>query len=419
MTSLQIIILVAALAQFVFELFLKLKNERHMASMRSVIPSGVEAVMDEDTWKKATDYSIEKSKSSRLEELIGILLFPFFLLFLFPWTFGKWSTSLNDSIWQCASVTICFLTVIQLPNLIFDWKRQFVLEEKYGFNKSTKKLWLTDKIKETILSLVIGLCLLSFLIWLYRSLSTLMPDFWWILAFGSFFAIQLLLMILWPKVILPLFNKLSPLEEGELKDRLMGLSEKTGFKAKTIEVIDGSKRSGHSNAYFTGFGRFRRIVLYDTLIKQMEIEEIEAVLAHEVGHYKLGHIPKRMALSFVLGLLSFAVMALLLKSPWFYAGLGMPANLMGSFSSLVVGLGLSVGFFTYWITPLNNHLSRRHEYEADQFAKDSVNGPEPLVRALRKLYVENLNHPIPHRVMASFHYSHPTLPEREKALLAG
>ncbi|MED5281920.1 MAG: hypothetical protein VYA10_10605, partial [Verrucomicrobiota bacterium] len=162
MTSLQIIILVAALAQFVFELFLKLKNERHMASMRSVIPSGVEAVMDEDTWKKATDYSIEKSKSSRLEELIGILLFPFFLLFLFPWTFGKWSTSLNDSIWQCASVTICFLTVIQLPNLIFDWKRQFVLEEKYGFNKSTKKLWLTDKIKETILSLVIGLCLLSF-----------------------------------------------------------------------------------------------------------------------------------------------------------------------------------------------------------------------------------------------------------------
>ena len=245
-----------------------------------------------------------------------------------------------------------------------------------------------------------------------------MPDFWWTIAFGAFFAIQLLLMILWPKIILPLFNKLSPLEDGELKDRLMELSEKTGFKAKTIEVIDGSKRSGHSNAYFTGFGRFRRIVLYDTLIKQMKVEEIEAVLAHEVGHYKLGHIPKRMALSFFLGLLSFAVLAGLLKSSWFYESLGLPSSLLGSFSSLVVGLSLSMGFFTYWITPLSNYLSRRHEYEADEFAKQSVNSPEPLISALRKLYVENLNHPIPHRIMASFHYSHPTLPEREKALLA-
>ena len=308
--------------------------------------------------------------------------------------------------------------MIQLPNLVFDWKKQFVLEEKYGFNKSTKKLWIADKLKEITIGLLFGLVLLSFLIWLYRSLSASMPDFWWTIAFGAFFAIQLLLMILWPKIILPLFNKLSPLEDGELKDRLMELSEKTGFKAKTIEVIDGSKRSGHSNAYFTGFGRFRRIVLYDTLIKQMKVEEIEAVLAHEVGHYKLGHIPKRMALSFFLGLLSFAVLAGLLKSSWFYAGLGLPSSLLGSFSSLVVGLSLSMGFFTYWITPKSNYLSRRHEYEADEFAKQSVNSPEPLISALRKLYVENLNHPIPHRVMASFHYSHPTLPEREKALLA-
>ena len=418
MTSLQMIILLGAILQFVFELFLKIKNERHMSSMRSEMPKGVNAIMTESVWRKATDYSIEKSKFSRIEEFFGIVLFPFLLLLLFPWTFSTWSTSVNDSIWQCALVTTCFLHVIQLPNLVFDWKKQFVLEEKYGFNKSTKKLWISDKLKEITIGLLFGLVLLSFLIWLYRSLSASMPDFWWTIAFGAFFAIQLLLMILWPKIILPLFNKLSPLEDGELKDRLMELSEKTGFKAKTIEVIDGSKRSGHSNAYFTGFGRFRRIVLYDTLIKQMKIEEIEAVLAHEVGHYKLGHIPKRMALSFFLGLLSFAVLAGLLKSSWFYESLGLPSSLLGSFSSLVVGLSLSMGFFSYWITPLSNYLSRRHEYEADEFAKQSVNSPEPLISALRKLYVENLNHPIPHRIMASFHYSHPTLPEREKALLA-
>ena len=418
MTSLQIIIIVAALFQLVFEFVLKLKNEKHMSSMRSEIPSRIHAIMDETVWRKATDYSIEKSKSSRMEESWGIVMFPVLFLVLFPWTFSTWSTSLKDSIWQCAFVTTCFLTVIQLPNLFFDWKRQFVLEEKYGFNKSTKKLWFADKLKEMIIGLLFGMLLLSFLIWLYRTLSASMHDLWWTIAFGAFFAIQLLLMILWPKLILPSFNKLSPLEDGELKDRLMELSEKTGFKAKTIEVIDGSKRSGHSNAYFTGFGRFRRIVLYDTLIKQMEVEEIEAVLAHEVGHYKLGHIPKRMALSFFLGLLSFAVLAGLLKSSWFYAGLGLPSSLLGSFSSLVVGLSLSIGFFTYWITPLSNYLSRRHEYEADEFAKQSVNSPEPLISALRKLYVENLNHPIPHRLLASFHYSHPTLPEREKALSA-
>ena len=235
-------------------------------------------------------------------------------------------------------------------------------------------------------------------------------------VFVVFFGIQLLLMVLWPKFIIPLFNKLSPLEEGELRERLMALADKTGFKAKTIEVIDGSKRSGHSNAYFTGFGKFRRVVLYDTLINQMNTEEIEAVLAHEVGHYKLGHIPKRLLISFVLGLGGFYLLSVLLESKGLYSGLGLPESQTGSFAPMIVGLSLALGFFTYWLSPLSNYFSRKHEFEADHFAREAVGGGAPLVSALRKLYVENLSHPLPHPMLAAFHYSHPTLLEREKAL---
>jgi STE24 endopeptidase len=220
------------------------------------------------------------------------------------------------------------------------------LEEKFGFNKSTRTLWMMDKIKGTILGFGLSYLLLALLIWMYRTISEASPEYWWAAAFVVFFGIQLLLMVLYPKLILPLFNKLTPLEDGELKDRLMALSDKTGFKANTIEVIDGSKRSGHSNAYFTGFGKFRRIVLYDTLIKQMSIEEIEAVLAHEVGHYKMGHIPKRLVMSFIMGLGGFGLMGYLLDSEWFYLGLGLDSSLTSSLSPLIIGLSLTLGFFT-------------------------------------------------------------------------
>jgi STE24 endopeptidase len=337
---------------------------------------------------------------------------------LFPFAFSEWKTevSLEASPWLCALVATIFLTALQIPSLFFDWRKQFSLEEKFGFNKSTKGLWVMDKIKGSILGFAFSFLLLALMIWLYRVISSAFTNTWWVLVFVIFFGIQLLLMILWPKFIIPLFNKLSPLEEGELRDRLMALSEKTGFKAKAIEVIDGSKRSGHSNAYFTGFGKFRRIVLYDTLIEQMEIEEIEAVLAHEVGHYKLGHIPKRLAISFFLGLGGFFLLSYFLESSWFYEGFALDNSLTGSFAPVLVVFSLALGFFTYWLSPLSNHFSRKHEFEADHFAKEAVGSPEPLISALRKLYVENLSHPLPHPLMTTFHYSHPTLLERENAL---
>lgn len=416
MTDLQTIIVVLAVCQFLFEYFLKVLNEKHVANLIEAQPKESKSLMDDETWKKASNYSISKSRSSRVEEIFGFVVFFPVFLYVLPSVFEIWPVTLLDSVWWGAFVATALLNVLQIPGLFFDWYNQFTLEEKFGFNKSTKKLWVTDKVKGIILGFALSYLLLALLIWLYRTISAASPEYWWAAAFVVFFGIQLLMMVLYPKLILPLFNKLTPLEDGELKDRLMALSDKTGFKANTIEVIDGSKRSGHSNAYFTGFGRFRRIVLYDTLIKQMSIEEIEAVLAHEVGHYKMGHIPKRLVMSFAMGLAGFGLMGYLLESAWFYKGLGLDVSLVSSLSPLIIGLSLTLGFFTYWLTPVSNLFSRKHEFEADHFAKIAVGGEEPLISALRKLYVENLSHPLPHPLMAGFHYSHPTLLEREGAM---
>ncbi|MDG0964129.1 MAG: M48 family metallopeptidase [Opitutales bacterium] len=418
MTDLQMIVVVLAVCQFLFEYFLKVLNEKHVANLIGAQPEESKSLMDDETWRKASNYSISKSRFSRVEEIFGFVIFFPVFLYVLPTVFEIWPVTLFDSVWWGAFVATALLNVLQIPGLFFDWYNQFTLEEKFGFNKSTKKLWVMDKVKGMILGFVLSYLLLALLIWLYRTISEASPAYWWAMAFVVFFGIQLLMMVLYPKLILPLFNKLTPLEDGELKDRLMALSDKTGFKANTIEVIDGSKRSGHSNAYFTGFGRFRRIVLYDTLIKQMSIEEIEAVLAHEVGHYKMGHIPKRLVMSFVMGLAGFGLMGYLLESAWFYSGLGLDVSLISSLSPLIIGLSLTLGFFTFWLTPVSNLFSRKHEFEADHFAKIAVGGEEPLISALRKLYVENLSHPLPHPLMAGFHYSHPTLLEREGAMRA-
>ena len=416
MTELQTIIVVLAVSQFLFEYFLKVLNEKHVASLIENQPVGSKSLMDDETWVKASNYSLSKSRFSRIQEIFGFVVFFPVFLYVFPKVFEVWPVTKVDSAWWAAFVATALLNVLQIPGLFFDWYNQFTLEEKFGFNKSTKKLWIVDKIKGMFLGFGLSYLLLALLIWMYRTVSGASPQYWWVAAFVVFFGIQLLMMVLYPKLILPLFNKLTPLEDGELKDRLMALSHKTGFKANTIEVIDGSKRSGHSNAYFTGFGRFRRIVLYDTLINQMSIEEIEAVLAHEVGHYKMGHIPKRLIMSFVMGLGVFGLMGYLLQSDWFYSGLRLDVSLVSSLSPLIIGLSMTLGFFTYWLTPVSNLFSRKHEFEADDFAKKAVGRAEPLISALRKLYVENLSHPLPHPLMAGFHYSHPTLLEREGAM---
>lgn len=415
MTILQTTIIIVAVLHFGFECLINFLNLRNLLLLKQNQPKASKELMEKEKWCETTDYSVAKIKFGFFESAYSLILFIILILLVFPVIFRTLDLSAENEVLSCAFQSVLILLFIQIPYLPFEWYKQFYIEENFGFNKSSNGLWLSDKIKGNILGLFLGTLILGMMIWLYRILSE-MFNYWWILVFLAFFLVQLLLMVLWPKFILPLFNKLSPLEDGVLKTRLMELASRTGFATNSIEVIDGSKRSSHSNAYFTGFGKFRRIVLYDTLIDQMDDLEIEAVLAHEIGHYKLGHIPKRLLLSFLTGLLAFYILSLALSQTWVMEGLQIPSDLTGSLAPLLLVLILILPNFTYWLSPVSNIFSRKHEYEADRFAKNAMNDGIPLQRALAKLYKKNLSHPMPHPLLVFFHYSHPTYFDRVKAL---
>jgi len=416
LTIVQSVILVFGFFRLLADEILRCRNITHITSLSRSVPEQIEGVMNTQEWSECSSYTLEKIKLSRVEDLFSYSMLSLVLVFALPWYYAGWTEGETASPWICSFFASVFLFLLQIPDLFFDWFRQFGVEQKYGFNQSTKKLWITDKIKGFCIGFPFLFVLIGFLDWLFRVLSSSFPNFWWMLAFSAFFLVQLLIFILWPKLILPLFNKLTPLSEGELKDRLMQLATKTGFHAKSIEVIDGSRRSTHSNAYFTGFGKFRRIVLFDTLVEQMSIDELEAVVAHEIGHYRLGHIPKRLFISFLMGLGSFLFLDFLSKSEWFYYGLNLPFESMGSLALLIVILSLYSGAFTFWLSPISNIISRKNEFEADKFAAISTGKSTFLSSALRKLYKKNKNFPLPHRWIAFFHHSHPSLLERERAL---
>ena len=394
------------------DLILAALNRREVRRHAEVPPSAVAAIMDEGTYRKSVAYTLEKSRFGVITEIfdtlvLALVLFGGVLPTLYSLVVG-WGGP--DSVWTRALFILVAGVLISIPSLPFEWWEQFRLEQKFGFNKSTPGLWVMDKVKGALLMFAIGFPLLWLLLWLV----TWAGDTWWIWGFALLFGFQILMLILYPKLILPLFNKLTPLPEGELRTRLMNLGDRTGFQAKTIEVIDGSKRSGHSNAYFTGFGRFRRIVLFDTLISQLTPEELEAVLAHEIGHYRRGHIPKMITLSAVMMFAGFAAIAWLARSPWFNTAFGFPP---GEIAPSFLLFGLLSGLVTFWFTPLSNLLSRKYEYEADAFARDAMGGPVSMVGALRKLAQKNLTNLTPHRWFSGFYYSHPTLVEREAALV--
>lgn len=400
-------------AKLLSELILASLNRAEVKKHAEHAPEAVSAIMDAETYRKSVDYTLAKNRFGSWELLFdtGVLLLVLssgVLAALFAWI-GAWSP---DGMWDDALFILAAGVLLSIPGLPFDWWGQFRLEARFGFNKSTPGLWVTDKLKGLALLFVIGFPLL----WALLALVNLSGGTWWIWGFGLVFGFQLLMLVLYPKLILPLFNKLTPLPEGELRTRLMDLANRTGFKASTVEVIDGSKRSGHSNAYFTGFGRFRRIVLFDTLISQLTPEELEAVLAHEVGHYRRGHIPKMIAMSAATLLGSFAVIAWLSRSAWFNPAFGLPA---GEPAPSFLLFGLLSGAAMFWFTPLTNILSRKHEYEADAFARDAMGGAAPLVSALRKLSQKNLSNLTPHPWFSGFYYSHPTLVEREAAMAKG
>lgn len=397
-------------AKLLAELWLAALNRAEVRRHATQAPAAVAAIMDADTYRKSVDYTLAKSRFAMWSMIFdtGVLLLVLSSVLL-PQLFGDVGAWSPAGKWDDALFILFAGVLLSIPGLPFDWWGQFRLEERFGFNKTTPGLWISDKLKGLALLFALGFPLL----WALLSLVDWVGGTWWLWGFGLMFAVQLLMMVLYPKLILPLFNKLTPLPEGELRTRLLALADRTGFKASTIEVMDGSKRSGHSNAFFTGFGRFRRIVLFDTLIAQLTPEELEAVLAHEVGHYRRGHIPKTLALSAAIQLGAFAAIAWLARSDWFNPAFHFPAHELAPSFLL---FGLLSGAVMFWFSPLGNILSRKHEYEADAFARDAVGGVGPLVAALRKLAQKNLSNLTPHPWFSGFYYSHPTLVERETAM---
>ncbi|MGJ8649996.1 MAG: M48 family metallopeptidase [Opitutaceae bacterium] len=392
---------------------LDLINMRHARAASSEVPESFRDFIDLPTYQKSIEYTVAKTRFGIVNEVYDALILAVVLIAGFlPWLYNALSGVLGYGVWGQSAVLFLIGVILGLPGLPFDWWGTFRLEERFGFNKSTVGLWIMDKIKGMILGLVIGLPLLALLVYLVSAAGTL----WWVWGFSVFFIFQLVMVVAYPMFIMPLFNKLEPMEEGALKDRLFALADRTGFKAQTILVIDGSKRSGHSNAFFSGFGRFRRIVLYDTLIEQMDEVELEAVLAHEIGHYKLGHIPKMIAMSGVSTLGMFALLGWLANGTWLAEAFYFSATDAVHIVPVLLLFMLLSGLLTFWLSPLTSRLSRKHEYEADAFARDAMESSEPLSSALRKMHKENLSNLTPHPIYSAFYYSHPTLLEREASL---
>ena len=411
MDAFPLFVAVLIVARALLTLVLENMNRRYTLARAGSVPEGMEGFVDLETFAKSARYTAESSRFACTEVLYeSLVLFAFLYSGVLPALYLELGSVLGGSVWAQAAILVLVGQIVDCAGWPLDWWHTFRVEEKFGFNKQTTGLWIADKFK----GIGVGVCLM------YPLLSLLLVlvrvPCWWFWGFACTFLFMLLLMVVYPMWIMPLFNKFTPLQDGELKDRLMSLAERTGFRAKTILVMDGSRRSGHSNAFFSGIGRSRRVVLFDTLIAQLTPEELEAVLAHEIGHYKLGHIPRMLAVSGVLTLFAFGVIGWLAESPWFVSSFGFsydPSRLAPVF----LLFSLLSGVATFWFTPLGAMFSRRHEYQADAFAKRALLGnPEPLISALRKLHTKNLGNLVPHPIYSAFHYSHPTLPEREAAL---
>jgi STE24 endopeptidase len=385
-------------------------NLTHVQAHLGKLPSGWKSVMDESTFSRSLDYTLAKGKYSQYFGIYGtlILLAILFSGFL-PSIEHKWTTHFGESIWMQSGFLCFVVTFLALLDLPWNFWSQFYLEDRFGFNKSTRKLWVIDQVKMFILGWVIGWPMITLLLWIVAKAG----DQWWIWAWCVLLVFQMVMLILAPMLILPLFNKLTPLDEGSLKDRLMQLAERTGFGMSAIQVMDGSRRSGHSNAFFTGFGKFRRIVLFDTLIEQLDEAEVEGVLAHEIGHFKKRHVLLMMGMGLAGMLIQFWILAWIAKQSWFFSAFGfeqtsMPIAFMIFF--------LILGTITFWISPLSHLLSRKFEYQADAYAAQATGNQEALTGALRKISLENLSNPVPHPLYSFVYYSHPTLLEREQAL---
>jgi len=419
MAPFAVVALVLILARWLTELWLSRINQQHVLAHAASVPEAFRGVIDDVTYRKSVEYTLAKGRFGNIADFYDLVVL---LIVLFsgvlPWAFTQATAHWGNSIWALSGFLLAMSLALSLPSLPLDWYAQFKLEERFGFNTTTMKTWLLDRVKGGALAVLLGLPLLALIL----KVVAWAGANWWLWAWAIIITFQFVLMLVAPALIMPLFNKFTPLAAGELRERLFALARRTDFPTRSIDVMDGSKRSRHSNAFFTGFGRFRKVVLFDTLIAQLTEPELEAVLAHEIGHYKKRHIVKLLVVS-VLGLfVAFAAIAWLARQAWFYQAFGFEAPATFTPSSLAPALllfALLAGAVSFWLSPLMNLWSRRFEYEADAFARNVMGEPHSLTGALRKLNEKNLSNLMPHPLYSGFYYSHPTLLEREQALATG
>ncbi|WP_019141548.1 M48 family metallopeptidase [Noviherbaspirillum massiliense] len=391
------------------------RHIRHVLAHRHAVPAEFADRIPLDAHQKAADYTVAKTKLGLLELLVHTaVLIGFTLLgglqLLSTTLLGITGPGMTYQIALLAAYAV-ITSVIDLP---FDYYRQFILEEKFGFNKMTRRLFFTDMLKGAVLGAAIGLPL----VWVILTLMEKSGDLWWLYAWLVWTGFQLLMLVIYPTVIAPLFNKFTPLADDSLRARIEGLMRRVGFASKGLFVMDGSKRSAHGNAYFSGFGAAKRIVFFDTLLARLAPEEIEAVLAHELGHFKLKHIIKRIVVMFAVSLGLLALLGFLKTQTWFFTGLGVDPLLSGSNDAMALILfTLTLPVFTFLLSPLTSITSRKHEFEADAFAARHTDAHN-LVSALVKLYEDNASTLTPDPIHSAFYDSHPPASVRIHHLLA-
>ncbi len=405
-------------ASLLTKLWLDGRQARHVSRHREQVPPAFADEVSLGQHQRAASYTIDKLR-------FGLIVSAVSTVTLIGWTLLGGLHELNQIIrdavftrWGNLPYQLALLGAFTLIGGIIDlpfsaWST-FRIEQKHGFNRMSWGMWIGDLIKQTILGVIIGAPIASLILWLMAAAG----QQWWLWAWASWVSFSLLLMVIFPIFIAPLFNKFEPLDDASLAQRVTALMTRCGFKAKGLFVMDGSRRSAHANAYFTGLGASKRVVFFDTLLKKLSHGEVEAVLAHELGHFKHKHVLKRMITMFVLSLLGFALLGWLSRQVWFYQGLGVNPNLNAPNDALALLLFmLALPVFMFFVSPVFAFFSRRDEYQADAYACQQA-AREDLANALIKLYKDNSATLTPDPAYVRFHYSHPPASERLAAMAA-
>ena len=397
------------IANLLTKLWLNNRQIKHVIRHRSEVPKAFAETISLEAHQKATNYTLAKAK-------IGLIDLAIDAVTLLGWTLLGGLDFLNQitidwlghGLLQQIVLVVSFSLIGGLIGLPLSLYQTFSIEQRFGFNHTTPKLWVSDLIKGLALGLVLGLPILWLVLWLMKSGGQI----WWFYAWTALVIYQMFVMWIAPNVIMPLFNKFTPLEDENLRARVISLMDRAGFTAKGFFVMDGSRRSAHSNAFFTGFGSAKRVVFFDTLLKQLNGDEMEAVLAHELGHFKHQHILKMMVTSFALSLFGLALLGWLSQQIWFFTGLGVLPNLNSDNSAIALLLFMLVlPLFTFFVSPLSSYRSRKFEFQADAYAAEQSNS-KALASALLKLYQDNASTLTPDPWYVAFYYSHPPASQR-------